>query len=395
MDVPEIDLAGAEVSGDPFAVYGRARERSALARLVTPGMGPLWALTRYDDIRAMLSDPRFATSAASFMRPGVPPECLPYMRTMAEMNGPEHARLRRLASPAFTPRRVAAFRPRIRHMAERLLDDVESRAGDGPVDLLSHFARPLPMDVICELAGVPGADRPRWRTYGVTVVTSAGEDFAAAVPGIMDRARAAVAHRRDEPGDDLISELIAARTEDGDRLSDTEMVTLVWHLVLAGQTPANLIANAVVALLSHPGQLSALREDPGRMPRAVEELTRWCGPTLLSIPRYAREDTELHGIPVRRGEGVTAAVAAGNRDPRVFTEPDRLDVARDATTPAHLGFAHGPHFCLGASIARVQTQVALGALLRRFPHLAPAADPAELRAHDPGNWRVTSLPVTI
>jgi cytochrome P450 len=392
-DVPQIDLADAEVSGDPFTVYGRARERAPLARLLVPGM-PMWALTRHEDIRAMLSDPRFELGADSFMRPDVPEEYLPYLRTMAEMNGPEHTRLRRLVSPAFTPRRAAAFGPRIEPMAERLLDDVEERAGEGPVDLLAHFARPLPMDVICELVGVPRADRPRWRAYGVSVVTGAGRDFAAAVPAIIEGAREAIARRRDEPGGDLISDLVAARTEDGDRLTDAELVTMVWHLVLAGQTPANLIANAVVALLSHSEQLAALREDPGLMPLAVEELIRWCGPALLTIPRRTREDVELHGVALRRGEAVTGAVAAGNRDPRAFTDPGRLDVRRPPAA-GHLGFAHGPHFCLGASLARVQTQVALSALLRRFPGLALAAEPAELRAPDPGSWRLTSLPVTL
>jgi cytochrome P450 len=166
---------------------------------------------------------------------------------------------------------------------------------------------------------------------------------------------------------------------------------LVWHLVLAGQTPANLIGNAVAALLSHPDQFAALREDPGLMPRAVEELMRWCGPQLPTIPRFAREDVELYGNVVRKGEPVTAAIAAANRDPRVFADPDRLEIGR---LPAgQLGFAHGPHFCLGAAPARVQTEIALTALLRRFPALARAGEPR--RALDPGTWRLESLLVTL
>jgi cytochrome P450 len=394
-DVPEIDLTDTDVIRDPFTAYGHARERAPLARLLIPGMSPLWALTRHEDARAMLNDPRFEINAGSFMRPDVPADCLPYMRTMSEMNGPEHSRLRKLVSPAFTPRRAAEFRPRIEPIVEALLDDVEARAEDGSADLLPHFARPLPMDVICELVGIPVPDRPRWREYGATVVASAGQDFAEALPAIMDGAKAAVARRRAEPGDDLLSDLINAQAEDGDRLTDTEMVTLVWHLVLAGQTPTNLIANATAALLTHPDQRTALRRNDDRMPLAVEELTRWCGPTLLSIPRYAREDTELHGTTVREGEPVTAVIAAANRDPRVFTDPDRFDVTRPRGQAGHLGFAHGPHFCLGAALARVQTQVALAALLRRFPDLALAAEPDKLRAPDPGNWRLTALPVTL
>jgi cytochrome P450 len=394
--VPEIDLSEIEVLRDPFAAYGQARERSPLARVLAPGFGTMWALTRHEGARAMLGDPRFELSADSFLRPEVPEDCLAYMRTMGEMNGPEHTRLRRLVSPAFTARRAAEFRPRIEPIVENLLDDLPGHAEGGSVDLLRHFARPLPMDVICELVGIPEPARPRWREYGATVAAGAGQGFAEAIPGIMEGAKAAVARRRVEPGDDLISDLIRTQAEDGDRLNDTEMVTLVWHLVIAGQTPTNLIANAVAALLSHPGQLAALRDDTGLMPRAVEELIRWCGPTLLSIPRHAREDVELYGTPVRKGEAVTAAVAAVNRDPRAFADPDRLDIGRAAGTSGHLGFAHGPHFCLGASLARVQTEVALTALLRRSPGLTLAVPSADVeRALDPGTWRLAALPVTL
>ncbi len=261
------------------------------------------------------------------------------------------------------------------------------------MDLLRHFARPLPMEVICELVGIPDADRPRWREYGAAVAAGIGLNFAAAVPGIIEGAKAAVARRRAEPADDLLSDLIRAQAEDGDRLSDTEMVTLVWQLVLAGQTPTNLVANAVDALLAHPGQLAALRAGPGRMPGGVQELIRWCGPQLLAIPRYAQEDVELHGVLIRTGEPVVAAIVSANRDPRAFPDPDRLDLAR-APGAAHLGFAHGPHFCLGASLARVETEVALAGLLHRFPDLGCAGADAA-RVPDGGTWRLASLPVRL
>ncbi|GLW65095.1 cytochrome P450 [Actinomadura rubrobrunea] len=388
--VPELDLTDPEVIRDPFAAYGRARERAPGARLTIPGLPPTWAVLRHADARAMLSDPRFELTADSFLRPDVPEECLPYMRTMSERNGAEHTRLRRLVAPAFTARRAAAFRHRIEPIVDRLLDGLPG----GVVDLLPHFARPLPMEVICELVGVPDADRPRWREYGAAVAAGAGPRFAEAIPGIVDGAKRAVARRRAEPGDDLVSDLLRIQAEDGDRLSDVEMATLIWHLVLAGQTPANLIANAVHALLRRPDQLALLRENPALMPRAVEELIRWCGPTLLTIPRYAREDVDLCGVAVREGEPVTVAVASANRDPRAFDRPDRFDVSREVGGTGHLGFAHGPHFCLGASLARVQTGVALTALLRRDLALA-ADDPDALRAPDPGTWRLTSLPVTL
>jgi cytochrome P450 len=380
--VPEIHLSDIEVVRDPFTAYGRARERAPLARILAPGLGPMWVLTRHEGARAMLADPRFELSADSYQRPDVPEDCLPYMRTMQEMNGPEHARLRGLVAPAFTARRAAEFRPRIEAVVETLLGTLSG----GTVDLVPSFARPLPIEVICELVGIPVPGHPRWREYGAAVAAGSGPGFVAAIPGIMAGAKAAVAHRRAEPGDDLLSDLIAS-----DGLDDTELVTLVWHLVLAGQTPANLIANAVETLLAHPAQLAALRAAPGLMPGAVEELLRWCGPQLLSIPRYAREDTELYGTPIRKGEPVTAALAAANRDPRVFTDPDRFDILRPPA--GQLGFAHGPHFCLGAAPARVQTEIALTALLRRSPDLAPAG--TAQRALDPGTWRLDSLPVTL
>lgn len=388
--IPEISLSDEAVVRDPFTAYGRAREEAPVARITAPGFGTMWAVTRHADARVLLGDPRFGINEHSFMPPDVPDDCKPYMRTMSEKNGPEHARLRRLVAPVFAAPRAAAFRPRIAPLVYRLLDDLPA---DDPVDLIPYLARPLPMDVICELVGIPAGDRPRWRSYGATVAAGAGRSFAEAVPGIMDGARRAVARGRADPGDDLIGDLIRTQAEDGDRLTDTELITLVWHLVIAGQTPGNLIANAVTALLTHPDQLAALRADAALMPRAVEELIRWCGPALLAIPRYATEDVDLYGVRIPAGDAVTVAFAAANRDPRAYADPDRLDVRRDPR-PAHLGFAHGPHFCLGASLARVQTEVALAALLTRFPGLALAADPTEIRALDPGTWRLTTLPVT-
>jgi cytochrome P450 len=428
--VNEIDLSDPAVLRDPFAAYRTARERGRVARLVTPGFGSMWAVTGYHDARAMLADPRFELTSSTYLLPGVPEHCLQYMHTMQEKNGAEHARLRRLVSPAFTARRAAEFRPRIEPIVERLLDDLPGHAVDGTVDLLTYFTRPLPIDVICELVGIDPADRETWREYGAAVAAGHGEAFAAAIPGIMRDSMAAVARRTTAPGADLLSELIGMHAADEDRLNDVELVTLVWHLVLTGQTPALLIANAVEALLAHPEQLAVLRSDPGldsprrpkdqapeggraldsprrpkdqapeggrapgRMPAAVEELTRWCGPQLLTLPRVASADVEFAGVRIGKGEPVTAALAAANRDPRVFPDPDRLDLRRPSGRPAHLGYAHGPHFCLGAALARVQTEVALSGLLRRFPGLA-LADGGAQRVPDPGAWRLTTLSVTL
>ncbi|ASO21706.1 cytochrome P450 [Actinoalloteichus hoggarensis] len=392
--VPEIDLSNPEVLRDPWGHYGTARERSPLARLLIPGLGAMWALLRHGEARSVLSDPRFELNAGGFARrPAVAEEYLPYLRTMQELEGREHHRLRALVAPAFTARRARAFRPGIARIVDRLLDALPDHVEDGRVDLRRHFTRALPMAVICELVGIPEPDRPRWEEYGAIIAAGDGAGLAEAVPGIVRGAKAAVAARRAEPADDLISDLLRAQSEDGERLDDVELVTLIWNVVLAGQTPTHLIANAVAALFDHPEQLAALRADEALLPGAVEELIRWCGPQLLAIPRQAREDVEIDGTLISKGDRVTAALAAVNRDPAVFVDPHRLDLRRPPGPAGHLGFLHGPHFCLGAAIARVQTQVALGALLRRFPRLAPAGEPQ--RVPDPGSWRLAALPVTL
>jgi cytochrome P450 len=240
------------------------------------------------------------------------------------------------------------------------------------------------MHVICELVGIPPAERPAWLSWGAIVATFDAPRLGQAIPGIVESARSIVASA---PGSGLLADLTRA----GDRLTDTELVTLVWHIVLAGQTPANLIANAVAELWARPDVLAALRADPSLLPGAVDELMRWCGPQLLTVPRYATEDVDLFGTAVRAGDPVTVAIAAANRDPRAFVDPDHFDVTRGAAT--HLGFGHGPHFCLGAAHARVQTEVALSALISRG--LTLTADPAELRAPDPGTWRLTALRVRL
>ncbi|GAB3584321.1 cytochrome P450 [Amycolatopsis endophytica] len=377
--VPEISLTDPEVIADPFTAYGRAREQAPLARVGAPGFGPVWAATRHETARAVLGDARFELRPDSYQTPDVPEHCRAYMHTMSEMEGAGHARLRRIVSPAFSARRALDFRPRIEPLVARLLDALPAEA-----DLVRDFARPLPMDVICELVGIPHEDRMRWREYGIAVASGSGPAFAASIPGIMTGARAAVARGREEPRDDVLGDLVRA----DDRLSETEMVTLVWQLVMSGQTPANLITNAVAALLEHPDQLAVLRADPGLMPRAVDELIRWCGPTLLTIPRYAREDVTLEGCLIRQDEPIVTAAAAVNRDPRAFDNPDHLDVTRPGS--GHLGFGHGPHFCLGASLARVQTEVALTALLSR-----PLEAVKVERAPDPGTWRLNSLVVRV
>lgn len=326
----------------------------------------------------MLTDPRFRLGRESYaMRPAG----LPDTPNLGEMDGPDHARLRRLVAPAFTARRAAEFRPRIERIVDGLLDRVAPE-----FDLLRDFAHPMPIEVMCELVGIAEDDRPLWRRVGVAVASGQGQAFQDAIPDILAGAKAAIARRRAEPGDDLLTDLVKSEA------TDDELVVLVWHLVLAGQVPGNLIGNAVEALLRHPDQLALLRQDPSLLPRAVEELLRWCTPQLLTVPRFTAEDVEIGGVPIPKGEPVTVSMLSVNRDPDVFPDPDRLDVTRAPGSFGHLAFAHGAHFCLGAAIARVETEVALAALINRFPGLRLAADP--VRVPDPGTWRLTTLPVT-
>ncbi|MEV0677634.1 cytochrome P450 [Actinosynnema sp. NPDC050436] len=385
MTVPEIDPTDPAVLFDPFTAHGTAREQGRLARLDLPAIGSPWVVTRHEDVKAVLGDARFGLRHDSFTGlPGIPEHCQRYLRTMSELDGPEHLRLRRLAAPAFSARRAEEFRPEARRIVADLLDALPA---SGEVDLLARFARPLPMEVVCALVGVPDDDRPQWREFGADVAAGAGPAFLAAVPRIVEAAKAVVAQRTAEPGDDLVSALL--RTPE--RFTDVELVTLVLHLLLAGQTPTHVLANGVEALLTHPEQLAALRADPALVPRAVEELSRWSTPQMLTAPRFAKEDVAFGDVVVREGDPVITSLVSANRDPRAFPEPDRLDVTR--TGNAHLGYGHGPHFCLGAALARVEVEEALAALLTRYPDLRLAGTPE--RAPDAGTWRLASLPVRL
>ncbi|WP_067467630.1 cytochrome P450 family protein [Actinomadura macra] len=413
-----VNLADEEAVRDPFAFYSRLREEGPLFRAELPDVEPFWIVTRYDDVKLVLGDPRFVVNLASIpgmagkrdrmeqlqLGRGIPPELLKYPRaSMAAADGADHLRLRRLTGQSFTVRRVAGWRPRIEQITERHLDRLaEVAAADGVVDLFAHFANPMPLTVIYELIGIPDEDRPRFLAT-IWEWTIGGGEFGKVTrrprleSGLQDTRRL-IERRRAEPADDLITDLVHAQDADGERISDTELVWLILTLVIAGhETTASLIANGVVALLTHPDQLDLLRRDPALMPRAVNELVRWCGPAVTAPHRYATEDVEIGGTRVPKGEGVMVILAGANRDPRAFEDPERLDITREpARNEPHLGFGHGLHYCLGAALGRLEAEVAFGALLRRFPDLALAVDPEGLtRARSAGMWKLLSLPVTI
>jgi cytochrome P450 len=391
---------------DPRGGFSRIREEAPLVLGQSADGTPTWYVTRCDDVRAMLGDPRLVNSPGSAAGAeavqnrddmlemlGIPRDFFPYMtQSILDVDGIDHVRLRKLVSRAFTVRRVNALRPRVEEITSALLDGL-----DGPVDLISEFAYPLPITVICELVGVPEADRPLWRKAGAASNSMEPGAMGAAVREMVAYTHDLIDKRRAEPADDLLTDLIRAQNEDGDRLSDVEMVTMVLALVTAGhETTAHLIGNAALALLTHPDQLEALRGDPDLWPSAVNELMRWCGPVQIAQLRYATEDVEVGGQTVKAGEAVQAVLVSANHDPRQYDEPDRLDVTRrpSGRGEGHVGFGHGIHYCLGAALARQEGEVALRALFDRFPAMTLEAE-EQTWVSVPGMRQLASLPVRL
>ncbi|MFC4588686.1 cytochrome P450 family protein [Sphaerisporangium corydalis] len=411
---PTVDMMDPALMRDPFGGYARMREQAPLVRGSFFGRGtPIWLVTRYDDVKMVLGDPRFVNNPANvpgldienirekeIEARGIPREYAQYvLDSVLDADGADHIRLRKLVSRTFTARRVAELRPRVEQITEGLLDRLAGTADDGVVDLMEHFAYPLPITVICELVGIPEQDRAQWREWGKALVTLQSGGMADALRDMVGHIHELIERRRVAPTADLLSGLIRTHDEDGDRLSDTEMVTLVLTLILAGhETTAHLIGNGTAALLTHPDQLALLRKDPGMMRGAVHELMRWCGPVQATRLRYAARDVEVGGMPVAKGEAVMAVLVGANHDPREFDHPERLDITRepDGRRENHVGFGHGLHYCLGAALARQEGEVAFEALLRRFPDLALAVRPEELeRQMMPGSWRLARLPLRL
>nr|WP_016698091.1 cytochrome P450 [Actinoalloteichus spitiensis] len=301
---------------------------------------------------------------------------------MLATDPPDHTRLRSLARAAFTPAAVERLRPRILAIAEELAGSMGAESG--PVDLVERFALPLPVTVICELLAVPAADRAALAGWSSRL-------FLAGQPEVIDEASHQladylsdlVARRRREPGEDLLSELIAAR-DAGDRLSEDELVSLAALLLIAGhETTTNLLGTAVLSLLTHPEQLAWLRADLGRLPSAVEELLRHDGPVNVATFRFTTEPVRLAGVDLPADAVVLVSLGAADRDPARFPDPDRLDLRRRSA--GHLAFGHGIHYCLGAPLARAEAEIGLGVLLRRFPGLRLAEAPEEV------SWRRSRL----
>jgi cytochrome P450 len=348
-----------------------------------------WVLTRYDDVRAALADPRLsADRLTSFLRHQAGDR--PLAEALAELgrslglwavftDPPLHTRLRGLLTDAFTPRAVETLRPTVRALVDALIDGV---AAAGRLDLVRDIAAPLPVAVIGDLLGVPRADGPALKRWSDDLATFVGS--AVATPDKYERAaaslremnayfRALAAERRARPRQDVLSALVAAAGQG--RLADDELVASCTLLLFAGhETTTNLIGNGVLALLRHPDQCERWRRDPTLTATAVEELLRFEGPG-QALVRVALDDLVIGGRRIRRGDRLFVMINAANRDPRRFVDPDRLDLGREPNP--HLTFGHGRHFCVGAPLARLEAQVALPRLLERLPGLALAASRLE------------------
>lgn len=377
---------GAYDRDDPFPLFAAVRELGPVHAVTLADGHDAWLVVGYEEARVALNEPRLSKDmhAALATGAGVVAEGLPgpsFARHMLSVDPPDHSRLRRLVSAAFTPRRVEELRPRVQAIVDDLLDEIAAAGPDARIELVGAFAFPLPFTVICELLGVPNPDRADLGR-GLTALlapTSTPAEYARAKEAsdaVVAMLEALVDAKQASPDDALVSALVSAR--DGDeRLSTQELLSTIFQLIVAGHdTTASLIGNGVVALLQHPDQLDDLQSDPVKLTVAVEELLRYDAPVPHSTFRYAVAPLDIGGVTIPASAQVIICLAAANRDIGQYADPEALDI--DRAEGRHLAFGHGIHHCLGAPLARMEGQLALGSLLRRFPQLRLAVPADEL-----------------
>jgi cytochrome P450 len=379
---------------DPYPAYAWLRENSPVQRTTLPSGVEAWLVTRYADARQALADGRLSKNpvhhsegARAKGKVGIPGERNADLMThLLNIDPPDHTRLRRLVSKAFTPRRVAAFAPRVKELTDQLIDGF---CAEGAADLIHEFAFPLPIYTICDLLGVPAEDQDDFRDWAGMMIRHGGgprggvarsvKKMRAYLLELIHRKRASL---REDGTEDLISGLIRAG-DHGEHLTENEAAAMAFILLFAGfETTVNLIGNGTYTLLRHPEQRARLQDslargETGLLATAVEELLRYDGPVELATWRFATEQLTIGGRRIATGDPVLVVLAAADRDPERFAGPDTLDLAR--LDNQHLGYGHGIHYCLGAPLARLEARCALATLLTRLPDVRIAAEPDELR----------------
>jgi cytochrome P450 len=397
-----VNVLSPEFKSNPFPLLSRLRAYQPVCRVTLPDKTPVWLVTRYEDVKTLLTDERFAKNRYSAMtpeqlrkQPWVPPMFRQLERTMIDLDPPDHTRLRQLVHKAFTPRLIEQMRDRVQTLASELLD---AGARKGEMDLVRDYALPLPMTIITEILGVPIQDRDKFHKWSKVIVSV--DQFNAnwrVIPAIwmFNRyLRRFFKVRRKDLGDDLVSALIQGE-ETGDGLSEDELLAMVFLLLVAGhETTVNLIAGGTLELLQNRDQMEKLRRNPALIKSAIEELLRYTAPVFMSTERYAIEETPIRGVTIPHGEMALGVIGSANRDETVFENPDMLDIEREPNK--HLSFGHGIHYCLGAALARLEAQIAINTLLERMPKLRLKVPPESLR------WRrslilrgLAALPVEI
>ncbi|WP_275461846.1 cytochrome P450 family protein [Streptomyces noursei] len=372
---PEAPLDTTPLLDDPYAAYAALREAGPVHRITGTDGQPAWLVTRYDDVRSALADPRLSldrrhATPGNYRGFSLPPAL---DANLLNMDPPDHTRIRRLVVKAFTPGRIEALRAPVQRIADDLLDAMAAR---GRAELVTDYAGPLPITVICDLLGIPAARRRDFLAWSDALITpdpSRPQAMKEAIGAMLEFYTGLIAAKRAEPGDDLLSDLIAVRDDTaddpvGDRLSEDELTSLAFLILFAGyENTVQLIGNAVLALLDHPERLAALRRNPAELAPTVEEFLRFDTPASLAIRRFPVEDLDIGGVRIPAGESVLLSIASANRDPERFPDPDRFDPTRELS--GHLALGHGIHYCLGAPLARMEAEIAIGALISRFPEL--------------------------
>jgi cytochrome P450 len=368
---------------DPWPLYRELRRQGPVHRVTMPDGVPGWLVTDYAQARALLDDRRLSKDVRRGRELFPPGTAGAYGTPLAEHmlndDPPNHTRLRKLVNKAFTSRAVSRLRPQIERITDDLLDAI-----DGEVDLIEAFAFPLPIAVISALLGVPHEDRGRIHDWSRAFVSgSPVAALATASRELTAYLRGLVVAKRATPAEDLLSDLVHVR-EDGDRLTEDELVSMAFLLLIAGhETTVHLIGNAVLSLLRDPKQQELLRGDPSLLPGAVEEFLRTGSPIHIATLRFATEPVAVGEVTIAAGDFVMVSLLAANADEARFTDPHELDITR--AEGSHLAFGHGIHHCLGAPLARLEGEIAIGRLLARFPTLRLVGEPSDLR------WRTSTL----